>query len=170
MRHRLTCPLYDEHPKHLRVLNHLDQFSNNDRGRELATLAVAGYELLYGKGEAAPHPQSLDSDIGMLLARLLGAQNQQGIVPHQPAATPPGPSTTAPAPEPISSPSMSEPSNTGPVEEPEKKEAPPSRPKPPSDPTPPSRSDLSDEPPVPDDLDDDDDHIDSLSLIGSKFG
>lgn len=89
MRHRLVCPLYDKHPKHLEVLNHLLNFTQSDRGRELATLVVAGYQTLYGRDpQAMPH--SLQPDLGDILNQLAALQNRPATAPE-----------SAPAPAPI---------------------------------------------------------------------
>jgi len=159
MRHRLTCPLYDQHPKHLELLNHLDQFAGGDRGRELATLAVAGFAALYGGGNSVP--QSLEGDLGDLLRQVL----QSGMA-HQPAPVASPPATPAPEPAGSSTP----PASKGQVKKAETAPKQETRPKPPQEPAPPAKSDLLDQAPSPEDEDDDEDHMDSLAMIGRKFG
>jgi len=80
MRHRFVCPLYNKHPKHQEVIDHLLQFAKTDRGRELALLVVAGYQSIYGRNPDAS-PQSISPDISDFLNQIAaihkGAPTQQ---------------------------------------------------------------------------------------------
>jgi len=170
MRHRITCPLYDEHPKHLEVIDHLNRFSRNDRGRELSTLAVAGFAALYGQGRSA-HPQSLDLDFAELLRNMLAVQTgSSSHVTDQNVE--PSPSQNKPKIKPIPEdekkaetknlgrPTQSLPAKNASLPLPKKVGSPVG-----------DDNDLVDEDPAISNYDhDDDDDADALSVIGSRFG
>lgn len=51
MRRRYQVNLYTEHSKHLDLIEHLMSFDKNKRSSELTMLLLAGYQVLYGKGD-----------------------------------------------------------------------------------------------------------------------
>lgn len=62
MRRRYQVNLYTEHSKHLELIEHLMTFDKNKRSSELTMLLLAGYQVLYGKGDTG-----LDKSTSMLL-------------------------------------------------------------------------------------------------------
>lgn len=184
MRHRITCPLYDEHPKHLEVLNHLDRFAKGDRGRELATLAVAGFSALYGQGKSSG-PHSLDLDFAEVLRNLLASQGvNSGPPPLRPESRGSQPQVNGEVEDISGSTSVEERSGASGSSDESKNESqvqiPPSVSSdvvvhnPHHGSKPGVTEELLDEDPAilehEQESLDDDDHIDALSVIGSKFG
>lgn len=62
MRRRYQVNLYTEHSKHLELIEHLMSFDKNKRSSELTMLILAGYQVLYGKGDTG-----LDRSTSLLL-------------------------------------------------------------------------------------------------------
>lgn len=84
MRRRYQVNLYTEHSKHLDLIEHLMSFDKNKRSSELTMLLLAGYQVLYGKGDTG-----FDRSTSMLIdeqERLLSI-----LASRQQAAGYPGP-------------------------------------------------------------------------------
>lgn len=81
MRRRYQVNLYTEHSKHLDLIEHLMSFDKNKRSSELTMLLLAGYQVLYGKGDTGFDRSTStlldeqDQLLSLLLARGRGAGN-----------------------------------------------------------------------------------------------
>lgn len=84
MRRRYQVNLYTEHSKHLDLIEHLMSFDKNKRSSELTMLLLAGYQVLYGKGDTGfdRSTSTLLEEQERLLAILAARQQAPGLSGH----------------------------------------------------------------------------------------